>query len=61
MLISLVKPLNYYYKLPRLNIKNTKYLNFNYLKLESHNDNRFKIFKHLKKLKKFDHKKELNL
>ena len=59
MLISLVKPLNYYYKLPRLNIKNTKYLNFNYLKLESHNDNRFKIFKHLKKIKKFDHKKRI--
>ena len=59
MLISLVKPLNYCYKLPKLNITNTKYLNFNYLKLENHIDNRFKIFKYLNHIKKFDHKKRI--
>ena len=59
MLISLVKPLNYCYKLPTLKFTNTEYLNFNYLKLENHNDNRFKIFKYLKHIKKFDHKKRI--
>ena len=59
MLISLVKPLNYCFKLPRLHITNTKYLNFINLKLERQNDKRFKIFKYLKQIKKFDHKKRI--
>lgn len=60
MIISLVKPLNYYFKLPSLKITNTtKYLNFVNLKLERYNDKRFKIFKHLNQIKKFDHKKRI--
>lgn len=59
MLISLVKPLTYLYKLPNLAINNSKYLNLKYLKLEKFDDNRFKIHKFLKKIKEFDHKKRI--
>lgn len=57
MLISLTKPLNYLFKLPKLKINNSNFLKIENLKLEIFNDERFKINKFLNKIKKFNHKK----
>ncbi len=60
MLIPLIKPLTDKFKSNDLNIKSKKYLDFVNLKTEIFNDRRFKIFKHLKKIKKFSHNQQIS-
>ena len=58
MLITLIQPLSYFYKIKPLK-KDNKYLNFENLKLIVPNDNRFKALKYFKKLSKYDHYKQI--
>ena len=58
MIITLIKPLSYFFKLEPLK-KDNKFLNFENLKLVVPNDDRFKVLKSYKKLSKFDHYKQI--
>tara|TARA_B100000963_G_scaffold23105_1_gene17278 strand:+ start:526 stop:1617 length:1092 start_codon:yes stop_codon:yes gene_type:complete len=58
MLITLIKPLSYFYKIKSLK-KDHKFLNFENLKLNIPNDNRFKVLKFYKKLSNFNHYKQI--
>ena len=60
MLIPLIKPLTQDLKSKELSFTSKKYLDFKNLKLEIFNDKRFKIFKHLKKIKKFSHNQQIS-
>lgn len=60
MLIPLIKPLTQNIKSNELNFKCKKFLNSNNLKLEIFKDNRFKIFKLFKKIKKFSHNQQIS-
>tara|TARA_B100000989_G_scaffold179285_1_gene134670 strand:- start:2340 stop:3431 length:1092 start_codon:yes stop_codon:yes gene_type:complete len=60
MLITLIKPLTYFYKIKSIKV-DQKYLDVKNLMLISPNDNRFKIFKFYKKLMKFNHSKQILL
>jgi 1-deoxy-D-xylulose-5-phosphate reductoisomerase len=60
MLIPLIKPLTQHLKSKQLNFTSEKYLDFKNLKLEIFNDKRFKIFKYLKKIKKFSHNQQVS-
>tara|TARA_A100001035_G_scaffold266692_1_gene249995 strand:- start:3982 stop:5073 length:1092 start_codon:yes stop_codon:yes gene_type:complete len=58
MLITLMKPLSYFYELKPLK-KDVKFLNIDNLRLKVPNDNRFKVLKIYKKLCKYDHYKQI--
>ncbi len=60
MLITLIKPLTYFFKINSLNLEQ-KYLDHKKLKLLIPSDKRFKIFKYYNFLKKFDHNKQILL
>ena len=60
MLIPLIKPLTSNLKSKELKLNSKKYLDLNNLKLEVFNDKRFKIFKYLKKIKKFTHNQQIS-
>ena len=60
MLITLIKPLSYFYKIKSLK-NNNKFLNIENLKLIIPNDNRFKVLKSFNKLSKYDHYKQILL
>ena len=60
MLIPLIKPLTQDLKSNELNFTSKKYLDFKNLKLEIFNDKRFKIYKYLKKIKKFTHNQQIS-
>ena len=60
MLVTLVKPLSYYYKLSTSKIEQN-YLNINNLKIEKPNDKRFPIFKYKKKLLNLSHSDQIKL
>ena len=47
-------------KSKELKLNSKKYLDLNNLKLEVFNDKRFKIFKYLKKIKKFTHNQQIS-
>ena len=54
MLITLIKPLSFFYETKNISVKK-KYLNTQYLKLNIFEDKRFMIYKHLNKMKKLPH------
>ena len=60
MIITLIKPLSYFYKIKSLPIKKN-YLNINNLKIQTPNDKRFPIFKFKNKLMKLSHSEQINL
>ena len=60
MLITLVKPLSFYFKLSTFKIEHN-YLNINNLKIEKPNDRRFSIFKNKKKLLNLSHSEQIKL
>tara|TARA_B100000989_G_C19529836_1_gene468975 strand:+ start:946 stop:2037 length:1092 start_codon:yes stop_codon:yes gene_type:complete len=60
MLITMIKPLTYYYNLKPLKITQN-YLDHNNLKIEKPNDKRFKIFKYKKQLMKLSHSEQIKL
>ena len=60
MLITLVKPLSYFYKI-NSKLKDQNYLSLNNLKIEKPNDKRFKLLKYRKKLFKLSHSDQINL
>tara|TARA_A100001011_G_scaffold363233_1_gene412988 strand:+ start:1659 stop:2750 length:1092 start_codon:yes stop_codon:yes gene_type:complete len=60
MLITLIKPLSLFYTIKPLSF-NQSYLNFNNLKIEKPNDDRFLLFKYRKKLLKLSHSQQIKL
>lgn len=60
MLIPLINPLSYFYDL-KIFYQKQKYLNPNFMALETFSDNRFKINKYFKILKKLDHQNQIKL
>ena len=60
MLITLVKPLSLYYKIPSFKFRQN-YLDLSNLKIEIPNDKRFKIFKNKKKLLNLSHSDQIKL
>lgn len=60
MIIPLIKPLTLNLKSNDLKLTSKKYFDFKNLKLEKFNDNRFKIHKYLKKIKKFTHNQQIS-
>ena len=60
MIITLIKPLSYFYKIDPMKLNNN-YLNVNNLKIEKPLDNRFKIFKYHKKLINLSHSEQIKL
>lgn len=60
MLITLIKPLSFFFKIKPFRI-NQKYLINNNLKLSLPNDKRFEIFKYYNQLKKLNHKDQISL
>ena len=58
MLITLTKPLRYFYNF-NLKIKKTFFLNSDNYTFEPFNDQRFKIIKYIKKLKKLNHSNQI--
>lgn len=60
MLIPLIKPLTDNFRSNDLSLKTKKYLDTRNLKLEIFNDKRFKIFKHLKKIKNFTQNQQIS-
>ena len=60
MLITLIKPLSYFYNFKLLKT-DQKYLNIDNLKLNIPKDRRFKVFKFYKKMMEFDHSKQILL
>ncbi len=60
MIISLIKPLSYFFEIPSMPIKKN-YLNINNLKIERPNDKRFPIFRYQNKLMKLSHSEQINL
>ena len=58
MLITLIKPLSYFFKIKPKKIDN-KFLSTKNLQLLVPNDNRFKLFKYYKKLSNYDHYKQI--
>ena len=60
MLITLIKPLSFFYKIEPLKL-NYNYLNSNNLKIEKPQDDRFKIFKYKKKLMNLTHSEQIKL
>ena len=58
MLITLIKPLSFFYNIKPLKIDNN-YLDVKNLSLIVPKDNRFKIFKYYKEIIKFDHYKQI--
>ena len=60
MIITLIKPLSYFYNIASMPI-NKKYLNSSNLKLEIPKDKRFLTLKYKKKLMKLSHSQQINL
>ena len=60
MIITLSKPLTYFYKIKQLPLKQN-YLNLSNLKIEKPNDKRFRIFKYKKTLMKLTHSEQILL
>lgn len=60
MLLTLIKPLSFFYKIEPMKL-NYKYLNINNLKIEKPIDNRFQIFRYKKKLMKLTHSDQIKL
>ncbi len=60
MLITLIKPLSFFYKIQPLK-PNYNYLSINNLKIEKPNDPRFQIFKYKKKLMNLTHSEQIKL
>ena len=60
MLITLAYPLSLFYPLNTIN-NSTKYFNSSNLQLEPPIDKRFPFFKYYKKMKKLNHKEQINL
>ena len=60
MLITLIKPLSYYYNIPPMMIKQN-YLNNKNLKIEKPKDDRFAVFKYKKKLMDLSHSEQIQL
>ena len=60
MIITLIKPLSYFYNIASMPI-NKKYLNLDNLKLEIPKDKRFLTLKYKKKLMKLSHSQQINL
>ena len=60
MLITLIKPLSFFYKTEPLKL-NYNYLNINNLKIEKPQDNRFQIFTYKKKLMNLTHSEQIKL
>ena len=60
MIITLIKPLCYFYNIAPMPI-NKKYLNLDNLKIEIPNDKRFSVLKYKKKLMKLSHSEQINL
>ena len=60
MLVTLVKPLSLYYKIPSFKFRQN-YLDISNLKIEIPNDKRFKIFKNKKKLLNLSHSDQIKL
>ncbi len=60
MIITLIKPLSYFYNIASMPI-NKKYLNSGNLKLEIPKDKRFLTLKYKKKLMKLSHSQQINL
>ena len=60
MLVTLIKPLSFFYKIKPMQIKQN-YLSLNNLKIEKPNDKRFKLLKYRKKLFKLSHSDQINL
>ncbi len=60
MLITLVKPLSYFYKI-NSKLIDQNYLSLNNLKIEKPNDKRFKLLKYRKKLFNLSHSDQINL
>ena len=60
MIITLIKPLSYYYKInqPRYN---NNFLNLNNLRLEKPKDKRFKVLNYKKKLMNLNHSEQIRL
>ncbi len=60
MIITLIKPLSFFYDIKYLPLKQN-YLNVKNLKIEKPEDKRFKIFKYQKRLKKLTHSEQIML
>ena len=60
MLITLIKPLSFFYNIEPLKL-NSNYLNTNNLKVEIPQDSRFKIFKYKKQLMNLTHSEQIKL
>ena len=60
MLITLVKPLSYFYKI-NSKLIDQNYLSLNNLKIEKPNDKRFKLLKYRKKLFNLSHSDQINM
>ena len=60
MLITLIKPLSLFYRIKPMTF-NQSYLNFNNLKIEKPNDDRFSLFNYKKKLFKLSHSQQIKL
>ncbi len=60
MIITLIKPLSFFIKIPPINTKQ-KYLNINNLKIEKPVDKRFLILNYRKKLIKLTHSQQIRL
>ena len=60
MIITLTKPLSYYYKINRPRYNNN-FLNLNNLRLEKPKDKRFKVLNYKKKLMNLNHSEQIKL
>ena len=60
MLIPMLKPLSFFFKIKNLELKSKKFLLSDNLKLDVFNDNRFKIMKYVNKLKKLSHYQQIS-
>tara|TARA_Y200000002_G_scaffold351329_1_gene329251 strand:+ start:44 stop:1135 length:1092 start_codon:yes stop_codon:yes gene_type:complete len=60
MLITLIKPLSFFYNIKPMSIKQS-YLNFNNLKIEKPIDDRFSLFNYRKELIKLSHSQQIKL
>ena len=58
MLLTLASPLLKFYKI-KLNTKENKIIDYSNFVLEFRNDNRFKVFKYLNKLRSTNHKQQI--
>jgi len=59
MLIPLIKPLTELYKSDQIKVKSIDHFKISNYQLEKFNDNRFKISKYIKAIKKFNHKMQI--